>query len=367
MSTGQVLDVDALLAPLSPEAPTGVDLREDSSPQSIYYRLKDLRSTARAAERRSDAGEESDGAQAEWRQLYDLTQEALTKQSKDIEVACWLVEAAVRRAGFAGLRDGLVVLCGLFANFPDNLHSLQDEEGLETFLAPITGLNGVEGEGTLIQPVRKVPITSGGENPYAFFHYTQGEDLDRLTDDAARERRVAAGVLTVQQFEQILRASPKDFLRALLDDLSEALAALDKLSGLLSEKYASDAPPTSRVRETIEAIHDLVRSRTRDILPDPVAGDGSEATEEGQAAGHAGNGAARVPGMINGRDEALQTLAKVSDFFKRTEPQSTIALTLDDLIRRARMTLPELLAELLPDESARRTFLVSAGIRPPDG
>lgn len=367
MSTEQVLDVDALLAPLSPEAPSGVDLREDSSAQSIYYRLKDLRSTARAAERRSDAGEEGDGAQAEWRQLYDLTQQALAEQSKDLEVACWLVEALVRRHGFAGLRDGIVLVCGLFENFADNLHSLQDEEGLETFLAPLSGLNGLEGEGTLIQPIRKVPITSGGDEPYAFFHYAQGEDLDRLTDDAAKERRIAAGVLTISQFEQILRTSPKDFLRALLGDLSEALAALDKLAGLLSEKYASDAPPTSRIRETLEAVHDLVRSRTRDILPPETDADGGEAAEDGQAEGNAGNGTMRVPGMIGSREEALQALAKISDFFRRTEPHSTIAFTLDDLIRRARMTLPELLAELLPDETARRTFLTSAGIRPPDG
>ena len=369
MSTGQVLDLDALLAPLSGEAPSGADLREDSSAQSIYYRLKDLRSTARAAERRGDAGEESDAAQGEWRQLYDLTREALTKQSKDLEVACWLVEALVRRNGFAGLRDGLVLVCGLFESFPDNLHSLQDEEGLETFLAPLTGLNGLDGEGTLIQPIRKVPITSGGEKPYAFFHYTQGEDLDRLNDETAKERRIASGVLTTQQFDQVLRASPKDFLRALLGDLSEAIAALDKLSGLLSEKYASDAPPTSRIRDTLDGVHDLVRSRTRDILPpEPdAAANGSDATEGGQAEAHAGNGSMRVPGMISSREEALQTIAKISDFFKRTEPHSTIAFTLDDVIRRARMTLPELLVELLPDETARRTFLLSAGIRPPDG
>ena len=60
MSTEPVLDLNALLTPLSPEAPSGVDLREDTSPQSIYYRLKDARSTARATERRNDAGEESD-------------------------------------------------------------------------------------------------------------------------------------------------------------------------------------------------------------------------------------------------------------------------------------------------------------------
>jgi type VI secretion system protein ImpA len=367
MSTGQVLDLDALLAPLSSEAPSGTDLREDSSPQSIYYRLKDLRSTARAAERRSDAGGESDEAQAEWRQLFDLTQEALSKQSKDLEVASWLIEALVRRYGFAGLRDGLVLARGLFESFPDKVHSLQDEEGIETFLAPLSGLNGLDGEGTLIQPIRKVPVTSGGEKPYAFFHYTQAEDLEKLTDGAAKERRIAAGVPTIEQFEQVLRASPKDFLRALLGDLSEAIAALDQLSALLSEKYASDAPPTSRIRETLGGVYDLVRSRTRDIIPpEPVAANGSNAAEGSQGEALAGNGALRAPGVGN-REEALQTLAKISEFFKRTEPHSTIAFTLDDVIRRARMTLPELLAELLPDEAARRTFLMSAGIKPPDG
>ena len=64
------------------------------------------------------------------------------------------------------------------------------------------------------------------------------------------------------------------------------------------------------------------------------------------------------------REEALRTLAKVAAYFRVAEPHSPIAFALDDLIRRARMTLPELLAELLPDVNARRTFLTSAGIKP---
>ena len=39
------------LAPISQENPTGVDPREDVSPQSAYYRLKDQRMAARNAER----------------------------------------------------------------------------------------------------------------------------------------------------------------------------------------------------------------------------------------------------------------------------------------------------------------------------
>jgi type VI secretion system protein ImpA len=374
MSTGPVLDLDALLAPVSESAPAGVDLREDTSPQSVYYQLKDFRATARAAERRSDSGEDAETGQIEWKKILDLSQRALASQSKDLEVACWLLEGLVRSHGFAGLRDGVALISGLFEQYGDQLHSLQDEEGLETFLAPLTGLNGVEGEGTLIQPLRKIPLTTGDDESFAAFHYTQAVDLTKLTDADARERRIAAGVPTVEKFETALRSSPKDFLRNLLGDLREAQAKLEKLSDVLAEKYGADAPPTSRLRDTLETIYDLVHSRTRDLLPpEPSAVEASGETagngadhSDAAGSGQPGRPGISAPGAINNREDALRALQKISDFFKVTEPHSTIAFTLDDVIRRARMTLPELLAELLPDEAARRTFLMSAGIRPPE-
>ena len=368
MSKSQVLDFDVLLAPVSEAAPTGVDLRDDASPQSIYYRLKDLRSVARATERRADSGEDTAGAQSEWRQVLDLSQQALTRQAKDLEVACWLAEALVRTHGFAGLEDGLALIDALLETYGDKLHSLRDEEGLTTFLAPLAGLNGVEGEGTLIQPIRKVAVTTGEGGSYAAYHYAQAIDLGKLTDAAAKERRLAAGVPTLETFEDALRKSPKDFLRGLLANLTGSLAALDKLSDRLGEQFGKDAPSTSRIRSMIEEVDDLVRTRTRDLLPpDPSPEQADGADTAAAANGLASNGARGVSGAVTNREEALRTLAKVSEFFKQTEPHSTIAFTLDDVIRRARLTLPELLAELLPDAEARRIFLTSAGIRPPDG
>jgi type VI secretion system protein ImpA len=367
MINGQVLDLEALLAPLSDAAPTGVDLRDDASPQSIYYRLKDLRSTARAAERRADSGEDTTGAQTEWRQILDLSQQALGRQAKDLEVACWLVEALVRTQGFAGLQDGFRLLKGLVEAYGDKLYAFADEDGAGIVIASFAGLNGVEGEGTLIQPIRKIPLTSGGDQPFAAYHYGQAEDLAKLTDNAAKERRIAAGVPTIEKFDEAMRTSPKDFLRALLSNLNGSLTALDELSTLLHQTCGANAPPSSRIKETIEGVYDLVRSRTRDLLPaEPEAahmnganGVAEEARPNGVSVG--------VSGAITNREEALRTLGKISEFFKATEPHSTIAFTLDDVIRRARLSLPELLAELLPDAAARRTFLTSAGIRPPDG
>jgi type VI secretion system protein ImpA len=61
----------------------------------------------------------------------------------------------------------------------------------------------------------------------------------------------------------------------------------------------------------------------------------------------------------------LRELIRIADYFRRTEPQSPLAYTLDDAVRRGRMSWPELLAELVTDDSTRNAMLTSLGIRPP--
>jgi type VI secretion system protein ImpA len=62
----------------------------------------------------------------------------------------------------------------------------------------------------------------------------------------------------------------------------------------------------------------------------------------------------------------LRQLAEIADYFRKTEPNSPLAYTLADAVRRARMAWPELIAELVPDESARLAILTSLGIKPPE-
>jgi len=76
-------DLDALLAPIPGEAPVGVDLREDFSPQSPYYRLRDARAEARAAERIADAADAELNQEAvtppQWRTVNEIALRALAE------------------------------------------------------------------------------------------------------------------------------------------------------------------------------------------------------------------------------------------------------------------------------------------------
>src|SRR5262245_50900896 len=85
MASADIIQLEALLAPVPGDKPTGVDLRLDASPTSDYYKLKDARFAARAKEREIDTGTDISDL-PEWRVILELAPKVLTAQSKDLEV-----------------------------------------------------------------------------------------------------------------------------------------------------------------------------------------------------------------------------------------------------------------------------------------
>ena len=157
MSSEEVLDFGALLAPIPGDNAAGEDLREDFTPDSVYRRIRAARSEARDAERRVVFDDEEDvsaGEPANWRPILDLAPQVIGERSKDLEVTALLIEALAREHGYAGLRDGFRLARELVERFWDDLYPLPDEDdGLYARVAPLAGLNGQEGEGLLIRPV----------------------------------------------------------------------------------------------------------------------------------------------------------------------------------------------------------------------
>jgi type VI secretion system protein ImpA len=364
LASPATIPLEALLAPVSEDEPAGTNIRLDSSPTSVYYRLKDARSGARMEERRAEADGGIPGLSADWQTILSLAAEVLAERSKDLELAAWLTEALVRARGFAGLRDGVRLLRGFIEQYWDTFWSLEDEEGLETRLAPLAGLNGEGAEGTLIQPLRTVPVTARGDlGALAAYHYDQAWALGQVGDEEVRARREAAGEITMGQFMAAVNASGGEFYVSLLADMAEALAEIDALRAALDERAGREAPSVSDIRGVVTMVHDTVRGFSKDLVartagPDETADGGGEAP-----AGSADSFGAL--GGVRGREEALRTLTQVADYFRRYEPHSPISTSLDELVRRARMPFPELLAELLPDPTAWRSALTSAGIKPP--
>ncbi len=361
------IDVAALLQPIAGDAPAGVDLREDFSPQSVYYRLRDARAEARAAERTADENPDVEiPPPPQWRTVRELVLAALTERAKDLELAAWLTEALVRSDGLAGLAAGAQLIAGLAEAFWDqNLFPVPDEDGIATRVAPVTGLNGEGGDGTLIQPLRKLVLFArqdGTNVPY--WQYEQSAELQGIGDAERVKQRLAAGVIPFADMEAAARAAGGARFAAIRALARAAMREWAAMGQILDARAGADGPPTSRVREMLQQILDVAgRYAPPDAVEEETAA--AEATE-GDGGGAVVGGAAPAKAVAT-REDMLRELARISEFFRRTEPQSPLAYTLEEAIRRGRMSWPELLAEVVTDAGVRAAILTQLGIRPTSG
>jgi type VI secretion system protein ImpA len=392
MSTPDILDFPKLLAPISGDQPAGVDLRADASPGSAYYAVRDVRLANRAAERQllADPGT---AAAPDWRPVLQRGQAVLAEKAKDLEIVAYVIEALVRLHGFAGLRDGFRLARELIERFWEGLYPLPDEDGLETRLAPLIGLNGQNAEGTLISPILCVPLThEGNGGPFACYHVQQALALSQVTDENVRDARLQEGTVSLEVIGQAVWETSRDFYALLVHDLTQCEDEFAKLCQVLEEKSGAHAPPTSNIRSALAACRDALNQVAEAKLPAPEpeqapAGERT-ATNSLAAAGSPVPTHAAVPPTFAGetaaeavanRDHAFRLLLKVAEYFRRAEPQSVVSYGLEQVVRWGKMALPDLLSELIADRSPREQLFKQVGIRsarvaafaedesPPDG
>ena len=365
MGSPATIDLERLLAPISEESPSGEDVRADASPVSAYYQLKDARKAARAKERNLSLDEaEVPDTRGDWRPVLEQSTELLSTRSKDIEILAWLVESLVRLDGFAGLRDGLQLTQGFIERYWDDFYP--HEESLVDRIAPFAGLNGQDAEGTLIFPIRNVPITEEHTiGPFASWHYQQAVSLQQMADPEARERRIEAGAVTMDQIDKASLESDAGFLKNLYDDLQACRSSFHALTEDLDARCGIDAaPPSSNINNELNTCLEAVEYVARRVIVEEQT-EAAEADDAPAGATTETGGGAVPPGSAMSREQAFQQLLQLADFFRRTEPHSPLSYAIERIVRWGRMPLPELLSEIITEDDARNNLFWLAGISKP--
>jgi type VI secretion system protein ImpA len=249
---------------------------------------------------------------------------------------------------------------GLADQYWDGLFPLPDDYGMETRVSPVTGLNGRDGNGSLIQPLYMISLFDRPDgSPIAFYQFQQSEQLGTL-DAERRQQRIDAGAIPLETLEREARAAGAARFAKLLADARDAREAWQAMAGVMDEKAGADGPSTTAVRDLLSGIIEIA---VRFAPAEAVADEGGEAVA-GEAGGGAAGGMAVGPGAGATREDALRTLGEIANFFRRTEPHSPLSYTLDEAVRRGRMTWPDLLAEIVADTDTRNNILITLGIRP---
>ncbi len=237
---------DDLLNPIPGENPGGANLRYDP----VADKIKEARR------------EDLDVPQGEWKttlktadyaQVIKLAGEAIANRSKDLQLAVWLVDAHVRKEGFAVLAPAFQFLRDLLEQFWETLYPPIDEDGdMEVRAAPLEWLGGKLGE-----PLGFVPIVSGKLSWVSYQESrTVGYEADADSNDKQdlRQARIGEGKITAEQFDEALEATSLDALKKNRDHLNGALAALESLIEYCDTRFGDFSPSFIKTRSAIEDI-----------------------------------------------------------------------------------------------------------------
>ena len=386
--------IEDIALPINGELPCGLDPRSDTSPLSQYYRLKEVRTRTRADERSALIGIDSDETMndfvREWSPIKDEIPQILAQETKDLEYCAWLIEALCRTDGFAGLTIGFTLAHQLISQFWDGLYPSPDEDGLETRIAPLLGLNGFEGEGVLLMPILSIPLveTGSGER-FPTWQIEQASQLNSLSADK-QKAKIANGAISLKNIKEALNKVSDHELVSLKNDIAEAIIAFRLLADKMDEVMSGDAQPTSKITEKLqhcESIFTFITLERFNVINAEAAVEASVAEQvaedavELDGASHSSNNSSgnssgpsvqaksvngydfmQMDQSLNNRHEAIKALHKIEQYFRTTEPHSPISYAIAQAIRWSELSLPELLAELVSDPNARTDYFKLTGI-----
>lgn len=369
---------EALLASIDNSA--GIDGREDEGAAGDL--LREIRSQRKALVRLEQAAamvDEDvvipDGAW-DWETIGENALEYLCKHGKDLEAGAVLIEAAARGEGLEDLAAALEAVADMVESWWEwGLFPLEDDDGVETRFQPLSGLSGGSNDkdGALILPVRRIALASSG---LRLLDKVRGDGLMEASQGLSGEAKSAKMDDAQQAYNRIaeaVRRTPASQLTAAAAAAQRCEAAWQRMIGYIAERTSPRLPAASRLTEELRGLSAWLASlapgqpavATGDAEAAPADGDGGHAPAAGGGGG-AGAGGGFVAGRITRREDALAAVSAAADYFQTNEPLSPLGSTLREVERRARSTLADLLAELIPDETARNDFYWRSGIRPPE-
>ncbi|MEF1271156.1 type VI secretion system protein TssA, partial [Vibrio campbellii] len=203
----------------------------------------------------------------------------------------------------------------------------------------------------------------GVEQPYAFWEYQQAIELERLDEDK-RRYKVEQGAVEMSKINDTVKSTSDEFYRELISDLEFAMVAFSQFSQKLDDAVG-DVTPSSYISKKLDSIHSAlkhllgVRFQAPSEVTEVIQ---LEPTEDEEAPTVQNQNGALLMANMQSREQAIEQLQKVADFFRESEPHSPVSYSIEQIIRWCGMPLPELLAELISDGDAKRSYFRLVGI-----
>lgn len=303
------MDVEALLQPVSDDAPAGEDLYGDPHRTEIELAF------------------EPDAADVDWRRIVSLIEDQ-SGRTKDVWLGIYLARAGAKMGRLDFALAGTEFLAGMFERYWETMHPALDDLGFQGRKGPCESLTRI---GEFIGPLRRTTLIAHPR----LGSYT-GEDLQRFDEEGD-------GADGFGMFRAAVAETDVADIQAALASLDAMRAALARTDAVLMAQ--ADGDTGTDFTPTYDAI-DAIR---RALLPYAGQAEAEAGADAEIAEGGAGGGGGRLSGRVDSRDDVIRAIDAIADYYQRREPASPIPVALRRIRGWVTMDFMAILKDISPD------------------
>lgn len=349
------IDVEALLTPISEEAPAGPERLKTSSRALIERYFNDAIEFEDSAGKKvtnREGAADPDAVKAAILSEFDET--------LDLGLAVALAQIGARTGNLDVAAAGVEVTAGLLERYWDSVHPALE-------IAEVIGrrnlCNTLGDHAEFVRPLRGVAVLRHPRMP----EVSLGQLADLAQDEGAGDAEIIRLTVYGDPDRNLTGLGPEALSAA-----QEDLARVDKGLARIEAVFANHggAPNFDRLRPLLAgAKAGLARFLPETTAPPGAGGEGAAAdsavagpAEAGDRAASAAQPGSGAPGRIESRDDVVKALDAICAYYARKEPGSPVPLAL----RRARgwvfMNFIDVLKDIAPGSmsEAARVFGESA-------
>ena len=329
------IDVDKLLAEISPKAPCGEDLSYDPA-------FLELERIAQGTPEQQVGETIVPAEEPNWRDVRDQAL-ALLERTRSLSVIKYFVVSAMKTEGLAGLGSSLAVLRGSLERYwdtlwprldPDDNNDPLERMNIISFLSPPAGIYG-DPLG-FMQRLGEVPLCNSrqlGRFGLRDIQIARGE----LSTPAGK---TAPGLAAI---EGAFRDTSTEDIEAAAVAAGQAAKHIDAIDSLITQRVgAGKAVNLDPARKVMKEICSCIANFSGGLggaLAGGSAGQVAAGTTGGPGAAPA------IAGEIHSTDDVVRVLDLICAYYQRVEPSSPVPL----LLRRARGLVRKSFMEIIQD------------------
>ena len=348
-----VIDVEPLLAEISPEAPGGADLEYDPE----YFELEKL---AQGTPESVMGDIKKAAEEPEWRDVKAAALKMFDR-TRDLRVVMILTTSLLKEDGIAGFRDGVALSKGFLERLWDHFYPKLDPEDNNDPTFRINILKAFDGDGSSADlykfktRLREATLTNSqqriGKFSFRDIQIANGE----VPAPTVPEGESGPTLPTMELINAAFSDTSTEDLQGTQTLIEESIADLEALDAALADKVGGGVgPDLTDIKGILGDLKKVMQEHLskRGIGDAPASDEAASASDSGSANMGASSGGA-ISGEISSRSDVIRMLDKICGYYDRYEPTSPVPIFMNRAKRLVTMSFVDLMRDLAPEAMSK--------------